>query len=57
MSRFMASLIAVTGLGFTHLAFKRHSRHHDAAFNQMMWEIWKTPNVTVTSHWSVRNVT
>ena len=38
-----------TGLvcsGLVHLGIRRHLRNHDAAFNQMMWEIWENPNRT-----------
>lgn len=42
MSRWMVPpLVAATGLGFIQMVFKRHGRHYDAAFNQMMWEIWE----------------
>ena len=33
--------LALTGL--INVAMNRHQKHHDAAFKQVMWEIWENP--------------
>ena len=44
----MRRMILPLGVGLVVLtpyyAFKREMRHHDAAFNQMMWELWENPD-------------
>ena len=46
--RKMRRVILPLGVGLsaltTHYVFKREMRHHDAAFNQMMWELWENPD-------------
>jgi len=41
-SKKTSMVLLSVGLGIT-WAVKREMRNHDAAFNQMMWEIWENP--------------
>lgn len=46
-NKFGVGLAVAVGVGAGFgpvLAFKRHARNYDAAFNQIMWELWENPD-------------